>query len=83
VTPASRKRILRSGFAPQFSGNTIPVGSQWDFDVAIAQARFDLKQLICKGTALDAAYQTASDNLGDQLSCDDDDDDYARGSEYD
>jgi len=32
---------INAGFEPQFSGNTIPVGSQWNFDAAIAQARFD------------------------------------------
>jgi hypothetical protein len=54
---------INAALAPQWSGNSIPVGSQWDYDAAIAQARFDLKHAIGKGTALDASYQTAADNL--------------------
>lgn len=49
-----RQRMIQVGaeidraFAPQFSGyNTRPVGSQWDYDAAIAQARMDFKRFIC------------------------------------
>lgn len=51
---------IDSALAPQFPGNSIPIGFQWDYDAAIGQARFDLKQATCKGTALDAAYQQAA-----------------------
>jgi hypothetical protein len=39
---------IDKAFAPQFSGyNTSPIGSQWDYDAAIAQARMDFKRFIC------------------------------------
>jgi hypothetical protein len=53
---------IDDAFAPQSCGQH-PVGSQYDYDAAVAQARFDMRQALAGVRTLDQAYELAQNNL--------------------
>ena len=50
--------------APQWEGNRVPIGSEYDFQAGAAQARLNLKKYFaCNDLDLDSALAKAADDL--------------------